>query len=178
MEVLLRMSRGGTTTLCFDGRMIAGKFGKAFKSGIYRSIAELEKLGWLEPININRGEKRAHAAGGSPHYVKREYRVLNHEEWVAQYGTTKCNDQYDGITESNALTSCPLGVLLFLMHETTHGFGEVFGGRVTTYQQLAEAIGCPVRSVRRYVGVLRKDGYVILQRASKGLVFSIPKLER
>ena len=86
LHVLQRVTKGCKQTLFFNGHAVALWFGGASKSSIYRSVAELEKSGWLVPIN-GLGKKRAK---GTEQYEATMYQVLNHEQWTAKHGTKNC----------------------------------------------------------------------------------------
>jgi len=108
LQLCLQITRGGKTTLFFDGRKMAARFAGVSKDTIYRSAAKLVSAGWLIPLN-GIGKKRAN---GSEHYQATMYRVLSHAEWIkTEIGKGKCKPvSEEGLEASRELGTEPVAL--------------------------------------------------------------------
>jgi len=85
--VAMRLTSGGTNPLYFDGRKMADRFRKASKSGIYRTADALADKGWFQPEN-----RESTRDPKSKRFIARRYKVLSHDEWIAEHGDSECID--------------------------------------------------------------------------------------
>ncbi len=82
-EILMRLTSGGKNKLFFDGRKMAGRIGGDSPSTVYRNLGSLVLTGWA----VLTGGKVRKADGKMS---KGEYRILDHDAWVAVHGTARC----------------------------------------------------------------------------------------
>jgi hypothetical protein len=89
-EVSMRLTSGGANPLYLDGRKMAGRFGKASRSGIYRAVESLVDKGWFEPDN-DKGKK---VDPTSRRYTATRYTLVTHDRWIIEHGDGECIDHH------------------------------------------------------------------------------------
>lgn len=55
------------------------------------------------------------------------------------------------------------------------GTGKVLGGRPIKYEEVAEELGIPLRTYRRWIATLKRYPYITARRSENGLVFTVLK---
>lgn len=58
------------------------------------------------------------------------------------------------------------------------GVGKVLGGKPIKYEELGEELGISVRTYRRWVSILTKEGYINTKATMRGLIFTVNKAHK
>lgn len=97
------------------------------------------------------------------------------------YGIYVKNDLLDK-KHLKAFGTSSLWLYLWLLDKMTSigedGIGKVLGGRPIKYSEVEAELGISERSYKRYIKILRDDGYIVTLRTMRGLIISVNKASK